>query len=112
MTISEKIFDILEKKEMSQKEFSEKAGISQSTISDWKRKKTNPAADKIMAVCDALQITPLQLLGGDKAGAGDLWIRTGSEEYLLVETFRGLGAAQKGRVLGYLQAIAEGAGQR
>ena len=40
MTISEKIFALLEQKELSQKEFSEKTEISQSTISDWKRKET------------------------------------------------------------------------
>lgn len=39
MLISEKIFHLLVKKGMSQKEFSEQTGISQSTISDWKRKK-------------------------------------------------------------------------
>ena len=38
MTISEKIFQLLEEKGMSQKEFSERTGIAQSSISDWKRK--------------------------------------------------------------------------
>ena len=42
MIISERIFQILEKKNISQKHFSQETGISQSTISDWKRKKTNP----------------------------------------------------------------------
>ena len=36
MLISERIFELLLSKEMSQKEFSKKTGISQSTISDWK----------------------------------------------------------------------------
>ena len=35
MTVSEKIFEILNERGMSQKEFSEKTGISQSSISDW-----------------------------------------------------------------------------
>ena len=41
MTISERIFELLDKRGMSQKEFSEKTGIAQSSISDWKKKKTN-----------------------------------------------------------------------
>ena len=41
MTISERIFELLEQRGMSQKEFSEKTGIAQSSISDWKRKKAN-----------------------------------------------------------------------
>ena len=44
--ISEKIFELILRNGMTQKEFSEETGISQSTISDWKRKGTNPSADK------------------------------------------------------------------
>ena len=62
MLISEKIFQIMNQKEMSQKEFSEWTGISQSTISDWKRKKTNPSADKILKICEVLGVTPYELL--------------------------------------------------
>ena len=46
MTISQKIFALLSQRKMSQKEFAERTEISQSTISDWKRKGTNPSADK------------------------------------------------------------------
>ena len=41
--ISEKIFELILRNGMTQKEFSEETGISQSTISDWKRKGTNPS---------------------------------------------------------------------
>lgn len=51
MLISERIFLLMDKNGLSQKEFSEQTGISQSTISDWKRKKTNPSADKILKIC-------------------------------------------------------------
>ena len=37
MTISERIFEKLKGLSMSQKEFSEKTGIKQSTISEWKK---------------------------------------------------------------------------
>ena len=50
MTISDRIFQLIQERGMSQKEFSEKTGIAQSTISDWKRKSMNPAADKIMLI--------------------------------------------------------------
>ena len=55
MTISERIFELLEKRGMSQKEFSEKTGIAQSSISDWKRKKTNPVSEHIGACQCALK---------------------------------------------------------
>ena len=63
MTISERIFELLDKRGMSQKEFSEKTGIAQSSISDWKRKKTNPVSEKILIICSVLDVTPYELLG-------------------------------------------------
>jgi transcriptional regulator with XRE-family HTH domain len=46
-TISDRIFEKLKEKGMSQKEFSQKTGIAESSISDWKKKHTNPVSDKI-----------------------------------------------------------------
>lgn len=109
MIISERIFQILEKKNISQKHFSQETGISQSTISDWKRKKTNPSADKIMIICDALQVTPYQLLCGVEEGdTPDCFVLSkGTEEYMLIEKYRAIDRQRRSRVFGYLQALAE-----
>ena len=64
MIISERIFKILEDKNMSQNAFAKQAGLAGSTVSDWKTKKTNPSADKIMDICRVLEVTPEQLLTG------------------------------------------------
>ena len=64
MIISERIFKILKDKNMSQNTFAKQVGLASSTISDWKTKKTNPSADKIMDICMALEVTPEQLLTG------------------------------------------------
>ena len=45
MIISERIFYMMEKKNMTQLELSRRTGIATSNISDWKKKKTNPKAD-------------------------------------------------------------------
>ena len=37
-TISDKIFELLKEKGMSQKEFAQRTGIAESSISDWKKK--------------------------------------------------------------------------
>ena len=47
---------------MQQIELSERTGIAQSTFADWKRLKTNPSADKIMIICDALNVSPEDIL--------------------------------------------------
>lgn len=111
MIISERIFELLKTKGISQKDFSKLTGISQSTISDWKTKKTNPAADKIKIICDVLELTPTELL--EDAEVADLrqpeyiLVNRESEEYLLLESFRKLDEKAKIRLQGYLQALNE-----
>lgn len=109
MIISERIFAMLDEKGISQKEFSERTGISQSTISDWKRKKTNPASDKIMLICDVLDITPYELLSGvEKSKYTQLdyvIVDKNSADYQFLETMRGFNKSTKDRLFGYMQAL-------
>ena len=80
ITISKRIFELPGKRGMSPKEFSEKTRIAQSSISDWKRKKTNPVSEKILIICSVLDVTPYELLGGaDRIGS-----RSNPSEYTLV----------------------------
>ena len=108
MIISERIFNILEKKNMSQNDFSKKVGIANSTISDWKRKKTNPSADRIMDICYVLDVTPEQLLTGkgidDVTASNDETVLTPLSKTLL-EDFNNLQDAQKDRLLEYVEAL-------
>ena len=54
MTISERILKVLKDRNMTQAEFAKQVGIATSTISEWKKRKTNPTADKIMDICNVL----------------------------------------------------------
>ena len=56
MTISERILKVLKDRNMTQAEFAKQVGIATSTISEWKKRKTNPTADKIMDICNVLPI--------------------------------------------------------
>lgn len=108
--ISEKIFELILRNGMTQKEFSEETGISQSTISDWKRKGTNPSADKILKICEVLKVTPYELLGENETerNAGNLEMSAGNEtEKIILEGFRNLSDRKKERILGYLAALQE-----
>lgn len=62
MNIYERIFDRLEELHMSQIELSRRTGIATSTISDWRKKKINPQADKLVAICKALDMPLVDLL--------------------------------------------------
>ena len=108
MIISERIFKLLEEKEISQIEFSKATGISQSTISDWKRKKTNPSADKILSICDFLKISPYELLqksGGETEEVDYIVVSKGTDSYKLIVEFEKLDTKQKDRVFGFVSAL-------
>ena len=109
MTISERIFKYMDEKGISQIEFSRLTGISQSTISDWKRKKTNPGADKIMAICKVLDVTPYEILidTSQEAETDCIYISKGTENYSFLVEIDSLNSKQKERLKGYLSAIKE-----
>ena len=110
MFISERIFFLMKKMGLSQKEFSEQTGISQSTISDWKRKNTNPSADKILKICQVLHVTPYELLAESTVntdGETDYVFALNEEEEIVLESFRSLESRQKERLLGYMAALKE-----
>ncbi|MBR3366823.1 MAG: helix-turn-helix transcriptional regulator [Lachnospiraceae bacterium] len=111
MIISERIFKLMEAQGMSQKEFSQRTGIAQSSISDWKRKKTNPSSDKIMAICEALKVSPYDILGDDldrQDTQGDyLIVNKGTDEYMLLMRYNDLSRRGRDRLIGYMQALSE-----
>lgn len=113
MTISERIFDLIRLRGMSQKEFSEKTGIAQSSISDWKRKKTNPVSEKILIICEVLNVTPYELLGGtDGIGSRSnpsevIIVDKDSEMGQLVTGYSNMDKELQGRVFGYMKALQE-----
>lgn len=108
MQIYEKIFTTLKEKGMTQREFSEKTGISQSTISDWKNKGVNPSIEKVTIICSVLGLSLEELLegkDGKKVGADYTIVHKESEEHFLIEVYRQSTEREKNRLLGYAQAL-------
>ena len=83
--------------------FAKKTGISRSTISDWKTKKTNPAADKLLCICKVLEITPNELL----QDTDSTWVVQSESdgEKMLLEMYRMLPVDEKSRLLSYAKAL-------
>ena len=99
MLISERIFLLMDKNGLSQKEFSEQTGISQ-----------NPSADKILKICEVLHITPNELLAEGTVhddGRMDYVFALNKDEEVVLESFRSLESRQKERLLGYMNALKE-----
>ena len=113
MTIGQKIFYLLEEQHMTQKEFSRRTGISTTTISDWRKKNTNPGSDKIMAICAALDVTPEYLLSGvtedsDRGRNLDyMVIPKGTEERELIELFNSMDWLEREHMLEYARRTIE-----
>lgn len=111
MIISERIFKIIKEKNLTQAEFAKRAGIATSTISEWKKKKTNPSADKIMDICVALEVTPEELLTGEGIDEEKSFVTTGSKDRMtpidwqIINDFHGMKEAQKRRLLKYMEAL-------
>ena len=111
MTISERILKVLKDRNMTQAEFAKQVGIATSTISEWKKRKTNPTADKIMDICNVLQITPEQLLTG-KGIEDEENINVKSRascftpyDIQLVQDYHGLKEEQQKRLMAYMEAL-------
>ncbi len=108
MIISERIFKIMEEKGISQIECARRTGISQITISDWKRKKTNPAADKIMCICNVLNVTPYEILQDSierRSGVDYILLGEDDEAFELIEMYKSLDDKQRSRLMGYADAL-------
>ena len=111
MIISERIFKIIKEKNITQAEFAKRVGIATSTVSEWKKKKTNPSADKIMDICVALEVTPEELLTGRGIDEENGFTEMEGKDRLtlvdwqIIDDFHGMKEAQKRRLLKYMEAL-------
>lgn len=112
-TVSDRIFELLKEKKMTQKEFAQRTGIVESSISDWKKKRTNPVSDKILIICEVLGVSPYDLLSGaEHTGSRSrehetYVISKGTDIGTLVESYQKLDPDLQKRLLGYLEALNE-----
>ena len=114
MIISERSFKIFKDKNMSQNAFAQKVGLASSTISDWKTKKTNPSADKIMDICMVLDVTPGQLLTGKdidedyvecEPKKAKIETEISNEDIRIIEDIHSMKEAQRKRLMKYMEAL-------
>ena len=111
MIISERILKVLKDRNMTQADFAKQVGIAPSAISEWKKRKTNPAAEKIMDICNVLQITPEQLLTGrgiedeETIAAASPESRFTPYDIQLIEDYHGLKEEQKKRLIAFMEAL-------
>lgn len=102
MTISQRIFAILKEKKLKQKELAQKTGISESAISDWKKKGTNPAAENISAIADFLEVSLEYLVTGKEKSPS-----LSEDELELLTYYKDLPEREQMKLIGRASALAE-----
>lgn len=105
MKLYKKIFARLNELHMSQTELSRRTGIATSTISDWRKKQINPQADKLAAICKALDMSLVDLLFDEgspvQVTSTDYFI---DEDHML-ELFRKSDVEGKRGIIRYLELL-------
>ena len=105
MNTYEKIFARLEELHMSQIELSRRPGIATSTISDWRKKKINPQADKLVAICRALDMSLVDLLCDEEKLDQTIQTEYILDERHIIEVFRNSDFETKRRLLRYFELV-------
>ncbi len=117
MTISQRIFALMESRGLSQKDLAKYAGISPAAITSWKKRHTTPSADKIAKISEFLGVSERYLLtGSDETFSENVLLmediagispQLSKSELRLLKLFRSLSDFNKGRILGIMEAITE-----
>ena len=105
MNIYEKIFARLEELHMSQIELSRRTGIATSTISDWRKKKINPQADKLVSICKALEMSLVDLLCDEDNAEQEVSTDYLLNEKNLLEMYRKSDSVGKKQIIRYFELL-------
>ncbi len=106
MSIYEKIFARLEELHMSQIELSRRTGIATSTISDWRKKKINPQADKLVAICKALDMSLVDLLCEEEDKSNEVLTTDYIvDDQIIIDSIVAASNETKRRIISYLEHL-------
>ncbi|KAF5043474.1 helix-turn-helix protein [anaerobic digester metagenome] len=65
MKIIERIFQLMEEKNIKYVELAEAVGVSKTVVSSWKSRNTNPPAESIVLIAELLNVSITYLLTGN-----------------------------------------------
>ncbi len=115
----ERLNSILQKRNLSQADLSKMTGIRSSSISDWLNGKYEPKQDKIAIIADALNVSPVWLIGYDEPSTNQTegyyvdpetaeyaeMLRTRPEMRLLFSASRGISKEEMQEAVNYIEFI-------
>lgn len=115
----ERLNSILQKRNLSQADLSKMTGIRSSSISDWLNGKYEPKQDKIAIIANALNVSPVWLIGYDEPSTNQTegyyvdpetaeyaeMLRTRPEMRLLFSASRGISKEEMQEAVNYIEFI-------
>lgn len=115
----ERLNSILQKRNLSQADLSKMTGIRSSSISDWLNGKYEPKQDKIAIIAEALNVSPVWLIGYDEPSTTQTegyyvdpetaeyaeMLRTRPEMRMLFSASRGISKEEMQEAVNYIEFI-------
>ncbi len=115
----ERLNSILQKRNLNQADLSKMTGIRSSSISDWLNGKYEPKQDKIAIIADALNVSPVWLIGYDEPSTNQTegyyvdpetaeyaeMLRTRPEARLLFSASRGISKEDMEETVKYIEYL-------
>ena len=115
----ERLNSILQKRNLSQADLSKMTGIRSSSISDWLNGKYEPKQDKIAIIADALNVSPVWLIGYDEPSTNQTegyyvdpetaeyaeMLRTRPKARLLFSASRGISKEDMEKAVEYIELL-------
>lgn len=66
MSLGERLFELRKVKNLTQDDVAEKLNVTRQTVSKWETNQSTPDFDKIVPLCELYEISPNELLTGEK----------------------------------------------
>ena len=114
MTISQKLFMILDKKHISQKNLADSIGVPASTVSAWKNNNSSPPIEKLIDISKVLDVPVEYILDESEDFSTDISVlghQVESQNIFgndqILEAYQNLSLKQKLRVQVYIMELAE-----
>lgn len=98
MKISERIFELMKAKKITQAELAEALGITQPSVGNWKTRGTTPPMEYLPTICEVLGVSWEYLVTGEETEQ-----HFTSEEMYLVEQFRKVLPEGQKNILKYIE---------
>ena len=103
----ERIFELVKKKKIQQKDLATNIGVRPSALSDWKKQRIKPSVDDIIKIAQYFNVSTDYILGltdsaTPHAQQGEILSDT---EHELLTGYRQLDESDQGEVRGYIKGM-------